>query len=99
MVGAILASGLGVGSGSLAEYMDKAVYNSNQLAGLTHKSVLASVPYIETKGDKRRKLWKKMITILLLLLAVAAFFSALHFLIMPLDQLWLMVQKKFQAMT
>ena len=98
LVGLVLSVGFGVGSGSLAEFMDRAVYDSRQLGRLTQQSVMASVPYIETRRDRLRSTLKKLSIILGLLLCTASVFTAVHLWIIPLDQLWLQVQETWRTM-
>ncbi len=98
LIGGVLATGFGVGSGSLAEYLDKSVYEAEQLATWAQKPVLASVPYMETQMDKRRKLTKRAGTVFVLLLCVGMLLFAVHTWIIPLDILWIKLQQKYSSL-
>lgn len=98
LIGGVLAVGFGVGSGSIYEFLDQSIYDSKQLAGLVQKPVLASVPYIETIREKRRKLLHKTGLILLILLAVATLLLAVHLWVSPLEIIWIQVQQRIQNM-
>lgn len=96
LIGAVLASGIGVGTGSLSEYLDRSVYDSDALARYTQMSVLASVPYLWNSQDASRRLRRRLAVIIGLILVLIAGLSAIHFLVSPLDILWLQLQDRLQ---
>jgi uncharacterized protein involved in exopolysaccharide biosynthesis len=99
LIGGVLGIGFGVGSGSLAEFLDKAVYDANHLARLVQKPVLASIPYMTTAREKRRSLMRKVGLVVLLLIIAGLLFLAIHWWVMPLDLAWIKVQQRFQNLS
>jgi len=60
LLGIVLAAGAGLGTSSLAEYMDHSVSNADELAKITGQKILTVIPYWETSHDitrKRRRIW------------------------------------------
>jgi uncharacterized protein involved in exopolysaccharide biosynthesis len=63
LLGVVLATGAGLGTGSLAEYMDHSVHTADELARIAGHKVLTVIPYWETSNEvahKRRRLWVLM---------------------------------------
>jgi uncharacterized protein involved in exopolysaccharide biosynthesis len=87
LVGAVLASGFGVGSGSLAEILDKSLHSVKGLAGMAPRPVLVSIPYIQTKRDRRRRLIKRLSLGLGIIAGAAALLLAVHTFFRPLDHI------------
>lgn len=88
LVGAVLGAGCGVGSGSLAEFLDRAVHSVQELAGVTKQPVLAGIPYLETIRDRKKRLIKRLIFLACLIALTAAVLWTVHVMIAPLDLLW-----------
>jgi uncharacterized protein involved in exopolysaccharide biosynthesis len=60
LLGIVLAAGTGLGTGSLAEYMDRSVSTADELAKIAGHKVLGVIPYWETAHEitrKRRRMW------------------------------------------
>ena len=95
LIGLVLATGAGVGFGSMAEYMDQSVRQPRELAKIAGHPVLAVIPYWETSQDrarKRRKRWAFVAGMVVIMLAGVA---ALHYFYRPLDILWIQIMRKF----
>lgn len=94
MLGFVLSAGLGVGAGTAAEYLDRSVRSVSTLSELVGIPVLASVPFLETRKDRaRRKIQRRYLLAGLALLGVCML-AAVHFLYLPLDQVWDKVMAK-----
>ncbi len=94
LIGFILGIGAGIGSASLKEFADQAIYSESALALLTGKPVFAVIPLIETKTDLKRKRRKKIILVLSILVGTGLILSAIHFFYKPLDVLWFVILRK-----
>jgi uncharacterized protein involved in exopolysaccharide biosynthesis len=60
LLGVVLASGAGLGTGSLTEYLDQSVHTGDELARVAGHKVLTVIPYWETSHEiarKRRRIW------------------------------------------
>ncbi|WP_295405077.1 lipopolysaccharide biosynthesis protein [uncultured Thiocystis sp.] len=53
-LGMVLAFGAGIGNMTLREALDKGIYGSRRLEGLTGAAPLAVIPFIETVADRER---------------------------------------------
>lgn len=97
LLGFVLASGFGVGSASLSEFMDQSVRRADTLSALSNKPVLGVVPFLATSRDKLWK-WSKRI---LLLMGIAAIIGLWLFLLhnyyQPLDEIWLRILEKMDS--
>lgn len=93
LLGFVLASGFGVGTASLSEFMDRSVRSTQALSAASAKPVLGVIPFLWTARDRRR-LWLKRILILLGILALLGFWLFLiNEYYQPLDQIWLRIQR------
>jgi uncharacterized protein involved in exopolysaccharide biosynthesis len=76
LLGIMLAAGAGLGTGSIAEYMDQSVSTADELAKIAGHKVLTVIPYWETSQDitsKRRRIWALVgSTIAIAVIGVAA---------------------------
>jgi uncharacterized protein involved in exopolysaccharide biosynthesis len=95
LAGAVLSLGLGLGCGVLAEFMDHAIRGPVEVMEMTGGNILAVVPPLVTKRDKRyrRRLY---VTIILGTLGGAIIATAaVHYLFMPLDILYVTILDRF----
>jgi uncharacterized protein involved in exopolysaccharide biosynthesis len=88
LISLILAIGGGVGYASVVELMDRSVKNTGDLFSATGIMALASIPYIETQREVRRRRLKKIGISLIVLMAVACGLLAFHLYVMPLEVFW-----------
>ncbi len=97
LVGAFMATGLGMGTGTLAEFLDKSVHTVKDLAGISDQSVLAAIPYLDTRQDKRLRLMKRVLLLGALGALTAAALWAVHVLVMPLDMVWVTLVQHWEG--
>ena len=95
LLGMVLAVGGGVGSGALAESLDRSIHSPEQLVSLTQQFPLAVVPFMPNEEDfsrakMRRRLFK---TAGIGAVGVTLFF--LHVFVIPLDVLWFSALRRF----
>jgi hypothetical protein len=86
VIGAAFASG--IGGVFAAETLDRTIRGSADLARVADSHLIVSIPYISTKAEtlrqKNRIAWVVKAGVAVLIIGVAG----IHFLWMPLDQLW-----------
>lgn len=87
-LGMVLAVAGGFGAVALAEMMDSKINSEKTIVNLLGVAPLASIPYLESRVE--RKLYKQRRQILIIGLLTVAIISVLlfHFLFMPLDVFW-----------
>jgi uncharacterized protein involved in exopolysaccharide biosynthesis len=61
LLGVVIGAGVGLGFGSLAEYLDNSFHRSDELSEFTGQPVLAAIPYFETSEDLTRKRRRRFI--------------------------------------
>ncbi|MGA1824847.1 MAG: GumC family protein [bacterium] len=88
LIGFILAIGLGVGCAAIREFSDQAIYSEAELAGITHKTVLASISFMETAADKRKKVKRRILILFVILVIILLSALLFHLFIRRLDILW-----------
>jgi polysaccharide biosynthesis transport protein len=95
LLGFVLASGFGVGTAAMSEFMDQSVRGPGTLASVAKRPVLGVIPRLRTSRDKR-KFWLTRILAVLIFLALAAgVLYYIHNYYQPLDILWLRVLERF----
>ena len=87
VVGASLAAGSAMALG--IEFLDSTIKRSSDLTGKLSQRVLVVVPYISTTGERRRRRFIALFTILGLTLGIALLLALIHIFYMPLDFLML----------
>jgi succinoglycan biosynthesis transport protein ExoP len=86
--GAVLSLGLGLGIALLLELVNPAIRTSADLQRRLQLHPVVAVPYIHTRGERRRRAIKWMIRIALVLGGLAALLWAVDQYVMPLQVLW-----------
>ncbi len=94
LIGIVLGIGAGVGFAALREFSDQSIRGAESLAQLTSFPVLGVIPEIVTEGDFIRKRRKQILTIVSIVLAIAAAIAIFHFLVMDLDVFWAKVMRR-----
>ncbi len=94
LIGAVLSLGFGIGAGSLSEFMDPSVYTPKELSAVCQYRILGAVPYMETKQDRLSRVRKRLAVIVACLAALVAGLLAVHFLVRPLDVVWVQIIQK-----
>jgi hypothetical protein len=95
LIGAVLASGFGTGTGYLADFLDRSVHSVQELAGVSSRPVLSAIPYMQTLQDRKKKIYKTILFIVFLTAAVIAALLAVHVYVMPLDLVWIKIVQKW----
>lgn len=97
VLGFVLAGAAGVGNLALRESIDKGLYGARAIQESTAMPLLAVIPYIATERE-REKARRNMRLIIGAILASGLIVLALvHFLVAPLDVLWFMIMRRFDA--
>jgi len=94
MVGLVLAVGAGAGYAAGREALDRSIKTVDELSALMGLPVLSAVSLIITPEERRGRQIKLMILGVGCLGLVIAAVILVHFFYMPLDILWLKVQKR-----
>lgn len=94
LMGLFLACGIGGGLGFVMESMDHSIKASHELDEMAHIPVLSSIPLMETDEEKKRQQKKLIIVAAVCIAGLCMAIIAIHFLYMPLDILWLKIQKR-----
>jgi hypothetical protein len=98
LIGFVLALGAGVGVGALRESLNTSVKTTGELQRLTGLPVLTTIPLLESPLEqRRRRIYIILAAAALVILTVAALW-AVHTFVMPLDILWIKVQRRLQKM-
>jgi succinoglycan biosynthesis transport protein ExoP len=96
-IGLILGIGFGVGVAAAAEAIDTTFHSASKLEQITGIPVLAVIGAVQTARDVAARRFKRLVvagsTISLLVAAVAV----VHFMVKPLDVLWLQVTGNLAA--
>jgi polysaccharide chain length determinant protein (PEP-CTERM system associated) len=97
MVAFVLACGAGAGFAGIRESLDNSIKTQEQLVALSGLPVLSVVPLVKT--EKQRKAGRiKIVTVILLIIIIgAATLYLIHTMFMPLDILWIKVQRRLIA--
>ncbi len=95
LIGFVLATGAGVGFGSMAEFMDRSVRGADELAQVAGHPVLAVIPYLETPEDRAKKLKKRWILVGTSVGVMVLGLAVIHFWFGPLDILWIRILRHF----
>jgi polysaccharide chain length determinant protein (PEP-CTERM system associated) len=88
LIGAVLGIGAGIGTVSLREYSDHSVRTMEELAAAAQIPVLAEIPVIVTRREKRWQTRKKWLTIAAIVVILIAGPILFHYLFMDLEIFW-----------
>ncbi|MBW2091416.1 MAG: hypothetical protein JRI34_04730 [Deltaproteobacteria bacterium] len=94
LVGFILAIGAGAGFSGLRESMDATVKTADELSSLTGLPLLSVVPLITTDEQRRIRRLKIAALVIVGIIAIIAVLLAVHTFFMPLDILWIRIQRR-----
>jgi uncharacterized protein involved in exopolysaccharide biosynthesis len=93
-VGFVLSFGAGITTVTVAEALSSAIKDPKALMAVAGRPPLVVIPYIEAADDvAKRRAWHGVTFFLIISLAIFSV-VAVHYLVMPLDELWLLVQQK-----
>ncbi len=88
----LAAGGAGI---FLVELIDGSIRGTSSLAAVLNQQPLASIPYIVTAREARRRKRAKVMIVLLSLIILLGGLIAVHFLVMPLDIAFYKVMARF----
>ena len=95
LLGVLLAVGSGVGSGALAESLDRSIRTPEQLVLLTQQFPLAVVPFMPNEEDFWRANMRRRVINTAGVSALAVMLVLLHVFVIPLDVLWFAMLRRF----
>jgi polysaccharide biosynthesis transport protein len=95
LLGVLLAVGSGVGSGALAESLDRSIRSPEQLVSLTQQFPLAVVPFMPNEEDFGRANMRRRVINTAGVSALAVMLVILHVFVIPLDVLWFAALRRF----
>ena len=95
-LGVVASVAGGLGNLALRETLDKAVHGTRAVLAITGAPPLATIPYIATRADRRRRVWRGLGWFFGILSALVAGAAAVHFFVMPLDVLWFVVIQRIE---
>ena len=98
LIGFVLALGFGVGMAAVRENLNTTVKNTAELSHSTGLPVLANIPLLETAEDLRKKSRRKIMMIVIALGIIAIALLLINSFIMPLDILWIKLQRRFMRL-
>ena len=94
-LGFVLSVAAAVGAAALRESSDRTVRGVKDLRALLAVPPLAAIPLILTKADRRRRRLMQSLSWTGAIGSLAGVTAAVHFLVRPLDVLWLVVLRRF----
>ncbi|MDJ0784828.1 MAG: Wzz/FepE/Etk N-terminal domain-containing protein [Desulfosarcinaceae bacterium] len=96
IIGVVLGVASGIGLCALREFTDTSVRGPDDLMRAGILPVLATIPMIQSRRDKRMAILRKWAVAISVVCAVGLGVAAFHFMVMDLDVFWL---KLFRRMT
>jgi len=94
LMGLFLSLGTGAGLAFLQENLDHSIKTTTDLDSLGDVPMLSAIPLIESEADIKRRHKRIIIAVSLVIGVVCATLIIIHFFIMPIDILWLKIQRK-----
>ena len=95
LLGFLVAIGGGIGSGAVAESLDRSIRSPKQLARLTLLTPLAVIPFMPNDQDLSRAVTRKRLLKGAGVGALVMTLALLHVFVMPLDVLWFAALRRF----
>jgi uncharacterized protein involved in exopolysaccharide biosynthesis len=94
LIGFVLALGAGVGVGAIGESLDTSIKTANELQRVTDVPLYSVIPLVETDQERRRRWLKRAIWVVSVLVAIGAALIVVDTYVMPLDILWVKIQRR-----
>ena len=98
LIGFVLALSTGVGVGAAGESLDNSIKTSEELRKLAGIPVLSVIPMIGTDRERQARRVKWYILLVVVVVALIAGLVVVDRFIMPLDILWVKIQRHFLLM-
>ena len=95
-IGFVISLAAGGGMVAAREVLDGSVHGIYQVASLTKLPVLVSIPYYATKKEKNKRSAQRKIIVISGIILIIAMIALCHFVFMPLDVLFYVLQNKFK---
>ncbi len=97
VLGFVMATAVGVGNLALRESIDKGLYGARAIQQATTMPLLAVIPYIATSQDLQAQRRNKRLILGVILVSGLLMVALVHFLIVPMDILWLIIMRRFDT--
>jgi polysaccharide biosynthesis transport protein len=94
VIGIVLGLGSGIGVSALREFTDTSVHGPDDLVNAGIIPILATIPAIKSKSDKRKVQIRRWGISLGLVVGVVLAIVAFHFLVMDLDVFWIKMMRR-----
>ncbi|MEW6380227.1 MAG: hypothetical protein AB1611_11565 [bacterium] len=91
LIGAVLASAMGLGCACIREFTDKSILSEAALSTITHVPVLTTIPLIENEADRRKRRLNYALAAFAALSMIALCTVLTHLFVIHLDILWVKV--------
>ena len=99
LMGLFLAFGVGAGLAFVQESLDHSIKSAYELDDISHIPVLSSIPVIESDEEVKRKHKRIINGISIGIGGIIAAIIVIHFFIMPLDIIWIKIQRKIMTVS
>ena len=94
LIGFVLALGAAVGAAAVRESLDDSVKNPEELDNLTGVPVLSTINLMESSIERRQRQRRTWLLLIILVIGFIAALTLFHFFVMPLDILWIKLQRR-----
>ena len=98
LIGFVLGLAAGVGVGAIGESLDSSIKTGDELQRLMEMRLFSVIPLMETDRERRIRWVKRGVWFVLVLFAIGAALILVNTYVMPLDILWLKIQRRFMMM-
>ena len=98
LIGFVLGLGGGVGVGAIGESLDSSIKTGDELRRLTEMPLFSVIPLMETDRERHIRWVKRGVWFVLVLVAIGVALILVNTYVMPLDILWLKIQRRFMMM-
>ncbi|MCP4043269.1 MAG: lipopolysaccharide biosynthesis protein [Gammaproteobacteria bacterium] len=95
-LGVVFSVAGGLGSAAVAESLDSSVRGARSVSALLGAPPLGVIPYIENRADRRHRLSKRILIMVVLLGLAVITLALFHWLVMPLDVAWYVALRKLE---
>jgi len=95
-LGVIASVAGGLGTVALREVLDKGLHGARAVLAITGAPPLASIPYIATPADRRRRAVRALGWLVAIVGSLVGGAAVIHFFIMPLDVLWFVLLQRIE---
>lgn len=97
VLGMVLALAAGVGNLALQESIHKGLFGAQAVQTATRIPLLAVIPYVATDADRAAARRRLSFILGAVVGGIALTLALVHFLVMPLDVIWFILMRRFDA--